>query len=222
MKKKSVITIDGPAGSGKSTIARKVARELGYVYVDTGALYRALTWKALKENLNLHDESILTDLARRTKMIFKDGRLWMDGSLAPQEIRSEKVSRHINEIAKVKGVRKILNQTQRRMGERGHIVMEGRDIGTRIFPQAKFKFYLDASPLERAKRRYLEQKARGQRTSLKKIAHALAQRDYKDKTRGISPLRQAADATVIDSTHLSLAQVARRIVNKVNSESDMQ
>lgn len=215
MSKKPVIAIDGPAGAGKSTIARMVARDLGFIYMDTGALYRALTWKALKVHLNLHDSAALTHLARRTKMVFKDGQLLVDGKPAPQKIRSDRVSLHTNEIAKVKGVRRVLNEMQKRVGRKGGIVMEGRDIGTRIFPRAKFKFYLDASPLERARRRYLELKAKGRRTSLEKIAHALAQRDYKDKTRGISPLRQAPDAVVIDSTHLSLAEVARRIVEQV-------
>lgn len=210
-----IITIDGPAGAGKSTISRKVAQKLGFIYVDTGALYRALTWKALQEHLNLHNESVLIALARRTKMVFKDGLLWVDGSPASQEIRTDRVSLHINEIARVKGVRKILNDMQRQMGKLGGIVMEGRDIGTRIFPKAKFKFYLDASPLERAKRRCLELKARGQKTSLRKMAHTLAQRDWKDKNRRISPLRQAVDAVVIDSTHLSISEAVRKIVKAV-------
>ena len=215
MKKRPIIAIDGPAGAGKSTIARMVARELGFIYVDTGAFYRALTWKALRDHLNLHDAAALTALARRTKMVFKNEHLLVDGEPAPAKIRSGRVSLHTNELAKVKGVRKVLNEMQKRMGRQGGIVMEGRDIGTRIFPKAGFKFFLDASPLERARRRYLELKAKGRRTSLENIAHALAQRDYKDKTRGISPLRQAPDAVVIDSTRLSLAQVARRIVGQV-------
>ncbi len=220
MKKKPIIAIDGPAGAGKSTIAKMVAKELHFVYIDTGAMYRGLTWKALEEHLNLHDAEQLAELAQRTQMVFKskrDGsvRIFVDGKDVSNRIRSERVSLHTNEIAKVKGVRKVLNQMQKDMGKKGGVVMEGRDIGTRIFPKAEYKFYLDASPIQRAQRRYLELKAKGKRVNLEKIAHALAQRDYKDKTRGISPLRQASDAIVIDSTHLSLAQVAQSILDAV-------
>ncbi len=217
---KPIIAIDGPAGAGKSTIAKMVAKDLRFVYIDTGAMYRGLTWKALEEHLNLHESEGLTGLAERTEMKFKtakDGsmRIVVDGKDVSSLIRSERVSLHTNEIAKVKGVRKVLNQKQKDMGKKGGVVMEGRDIGTRIFPKAEFKFYLDASPIQRAQRRYLELKARGKKVNLEKIAHALAQRDYKDKTRGISPLRQAKDAIVIDSTHLTLAQVARSILKTV-------
>ena len=138
--------------------------------------------------------------------------IFVDGEDVSNKIRSEKVSFHTNEIAKVKGIRKILRNLQRKIGKKGGVVMEGRDIGTRVFPGADVKFYLDASPTERAQRRYEELKARGKRVILSRIVHALAQRDYKDKNRGISPLKQAADAIVIDSTHLSLDQVARQIL----------
>jgi len=219
--RKPLIAIDGPAGAGKSTIAKMVARELGLIYIDTGALYRGLTWKALDAHANFHDPESLTKLAAKTHMRFKTDKnknlkVFVDGKDVSSKIRSERVSLHTNEIAKVKGVRRILNLMQKDFGRHGGLVMEGRDIGTRIFPNADFKFYLDASPMERAKRRYLELKSKGKRVNLEKIAHALAQRDYKDKNRGISPLREADNAIVIDSTNLSLAQVAKQILNFVS------
>lgn len=218
MSAKPIIAIDGPAGAGKSTIAKIVARDLGFIYVDTGAMFRAVTYKALKEHVNLHDPDALARMAKRTRMEFKFDRrnnlmrIFLDNGDVTNRIRSERVSFHTNEIAKVRSVRKILRTLQRKMGRKGGVVMEGRDIGTRIFPRAEFKFFLDASPSERAKRRYQELKAKGRRVSLHRIAHALAQRDYKDKNRGISPLRQAPDAVIIDSTNLSLGEVAHRIL----------
>jgi cytidylate kinase len=188
-------------------------------------MFRAITWKALKERVNLHDPRALSRLAAGTSLEFRWAResgtlrIFMDGRDVSKKIRTEKVSFHTNEVAKVKGVRKILRERQRRIGRRGGVVMEGRDIGTLVFPKADLKFYLDASPFERAQRRYGELRAKGKRVSLERIAHSLAQRDYKDKNRGISPLRQAPDAVVIDSTHLSLGQVARRILGLVRGGS---
>ena len=220
--KKPIIAIDGPAGAGKSTIAKIVARKLGFLYIDTGAMYRALTWAALQKHVSLHSPENLADLARTTSIDLKQDRLknlrvFVDGRDVTGKIRSERVSLHTNEVAKVKGVRHFLNLRQKKMGKAGGVVMEGRDIGTRIFPKAEYKFYLDATPAERARRRFQELRAKGKKVALEKIAHALAQRDYRDKNRGISPLRQAPDARVIDSTHLSLGQVARQILAQVHS-----
>ena len=225
MKKRPVIAIDGPAGAGKSTVARIVARELGFVYADTGALFRALTWKALRDRVNLHDPRALADLASRARIgLSQDSRtgaarVTLDGEDVTGRIRSERVSLHTNEIAKVKSVRRILASLERRMGRNGGLGMEGPDIGTRIFPRAEFKFYLDASPGERAKRRHRELKKKGKRIGRRKIPHALAQRDYKDKNRGISPLRMAQDAVVIDSTRLSLEEAARRILGRIRGDA---
>ena len=222
MKKKLIIAIDGPAGAGKSTIAKIVARELHYLYIDTGAMYRAVTWKALHTHTNMQDPDAVLAMTQTTEIALKRDRkhsvlkVFVDGEEVTGKIRTEKVSRNSNRIASNKGVRKILRDMQRKMGRRGGVVMEGRDIGTAVFPHAHVKFYLDASPVERAERRYRELKARGKRVNLDRIAHALAQRDYKDKNRGISPLKQAKDAVVIDSTHMSLEEVARRILEHVH------
>ena len=219
--KNLVLAIDGPAGAGKSTIAKIVAKKLGILYVDTGAMYRAITWKALQDKVNLRDPKLLLQMTRKTKIILKQEpkknllRVFVNGEEVTNKIRTEKVSRQTNVVAAVLGVRKILRDQQRALGKGGGVVMEGRDIGTSVFPKADHKFYLDASPTERALRRYTELRVKGKRVSLHQIAHALAQRDYKDKHRGISPLKQAADAIVIDSTDLTLEQVAQKILDHI-------
>lgn len=221
MKHRLIVAIDGPAGAGKSSIAKIVAHELGYLYIDTGAMYRAITWKALQRHLNIHDGDALTRLAKETEIELKPDakgsalRVFVDGEEVTPEIRSENVSLHTNAIAAVQGIRKILRDKQRAMGKKGGVVMEGRDIGTSVFPHADVKFYLDASPTERAERRYKELKAKGKKVNLERIAHALAQRDYLDKNRGISPLKQAKDAIVIDSTDLSLEEAAQKMINHI-------
>ncbi|HRY29270.1 MAG TPA: (d)CMP kinase [Elusimicrobiota bacterium] len=222
MPRKSVIAIDGPAGAGKSTIAKLLSQELGYRYVDTGAMYRALTWKALRDRVPFHSPEALSSLAKKTKLRFvqKKGvsRMLADGEDVTGRIRTQRVTRLTNTLAAVKGVRQVLRQRQREMGREGGVVMEGRDIGTAVFPQADFKFYLDASPMERALRRYRELKAKNKRVSLDSIAEAIRQRDYKDRTRGISPLKVAPGATVIDTTKMTLHDVFKFILNHVRRE----
>lgn len=219
MKKKPVIAIDGPAGAGKSTIAKIVAKELGYLYIDTGAMYRAITWKALNYKIDLRNEKKVIQLAQKTdiKLIQSDDKLkiFADGKNVTEKIRLENVTKNTNTIAAIQGVRKILRNKQRLLGRNGGVVMEGRDIGTAVFPDAEKKFYLDAKPKERAKRRWKELKAKGQRVSLKKIAEAIKRRDYRDRNRGINPLRKAKDAVIIDSTNMSPQQVAEKILIEI-------
>jgi cytidylate kinase len=222
LRKKLIVAIDGPAGAGKSTISRIVARELGYLYIDTGAMYRAVTLKAMREGLNFRKPQLLADAAGRAEIRLKPDRkhglrVYLDGEEVTGRIRAETVSRNTKVVAATQGVRRILRAAQKRMGKKGGVVMEGRDIGTAVFPDADVKFYLDATPMERAKRRFAELKSKGKRVSLKRIAHALAQRDYHDKNRGSSPLRQAKDAFVIDSTDLSLEKVAGRMLGIVRA-----
>ncbi|MDI6641603.1 MAG: (d)CMP kinase [Elusimicrobiota bacterium] len=226
--KNCIIAIDGPAGAGKSTIAKIVAKRLGYLYIDSGAMYRALTWKALKEKIDLRSgNKALTELAKKTKIDLehKDDKLkiYVDGVDVTGDIRSEKVSKYTNAVASVLGVRKVLRSLQRKTAKKNNIVMEGRDIGTCVFPNANFKFYLDASPKERAKRRYRELKARGdkeaQKVNFKQIEKAIARRDFLDKTRGINPLKEAKDAVKIDTTNMTLSEVAEFILNHIAKSS---
>ncbi|MBI5574538.1 MAG: (d)CMP kinase [Elusimicrobia bacterium] len=219
MRKKIIVAIDGPAGAGKSTIAKIVARELGYLYIDTGAMYRAITWKAMANKIDLHDERKIVEMSKKTgiKLEQLDDKLkiFVDGKNVSEKIRSENVTKNTNTISAIQGVRKILRDKQRLLGRTGGVVMEGRDIGTAVFPDAEKKFYLDAKPKERALRRWKELKAKGKRVSLKKIAEAIRRRDYRDRHRGISPLKKAKDAIVIDSTSLTQKLVAQKILSEI-------
>jgi len=219
--KKYIIAIDGPAGAGKSTIAKIVAKKLGYLYIDTGAMYRALTYKALQKKIDLNDQKKLTKLAKTTKIELrqKNGKLkvYLDKKDVTKEIRKEYVSVNTNTVASIQGVRKIMRSIQRKIGKKGGVVMEGRDIGTCVFPDANFKFYLDASAEERARRRYKELKIKGEKVNFQQIKKSIEQRDYLDKTRGINPLRQAKDAIRIDSTNMTLKQVANFILRHVST-----
>lgn len=219
MLKRPVVAIDGPAGAGKSTIAKLVSQELGFRYVDTGAMYRALTWKALQDGISFHSPELLTQLAKGTRIRFQNrngsARVLVDGTDATNRIRTQRVTKMTNTLAAVQGVRRTLRQRQREMGRQGGVVMEGRDIGTAVFPEAHFKFYLDASPLERARRRYRELRAKNKRVSLRAIAEAIRRRDYKDKTRGISPLKVAPGAVVVDTTDMSQHDVVRFILDRI-------
>ena len=221
--KKFIIAIDGPAGAGKSTIAKMVARRLGYVYIDTGAMYRALTYLAIINRVDLRSDKDLIELAERTKIEFKGTddriRVIINRRDVTKGIRDEKVSECTNIVASVQGVRKILRKMQQEMGKKGGVVMEGRDIGTCVFPSAEFKFYLDASPEERAKRRYKELKKKGEKVDYRQIKNSISRRDYLDKTRGINPLKQAKDAVRIDSTNMTLAEVANFIINRVKENA---
>jgi len=223
MHSRFVVAIDGPAGSGKSTIAKMAAHSLGFRYVDTGAMYRAVTWKALEEEADMSSPAAIIKIARRLKIRFvpreETVHVYADGRDVTHLIRTERVSRATSLVAPVPGVRKILVSRQRAMGRRGRVVMEGRDIGTAVFPKADVKFYLDASPEERARRRYKQLAARGRRASLKSIVNAIKRRDHKDKNRRVSPLMPAPDAVVLDTTKLSQHEVVRVILGVIKSKA---
>ena len=200
--KKIIIAIDGPAGAGKSTIAKKVAALLGYAYIDTGAMYRTVTLRFLESGKPFSDETV-TSIADQIAITFRyaDGvnRVFADGEEVTDAIRSLEVSRNVSKVAAVGGVRTAMVAAQRKIGCEGGVVMDGRDIGTVVFPQAQLKVFLTASVEERARRRYLDLEKR------------IAQRDALDENREISPLRCAEDARYLDSTHLSIDQVTEQI-----------
>lgn len=213
--------MDGPAGVGKSTIGGMVARKLGYHFINTGEMYRALTWKSLEEKLDVADGEAVTELAKRLTWEFKpteEGttlKTFIDGQGVTLQIRDERVSKNSSAVAAHPGVRKFLCSLQRELGQDGGIVMEGRDITTHVFPDADFKIYLDASIEERAGRRYKQLKASGHDADLQKIKEAILARDLNDLKRKINPLSQAADAVVIDSTHLTMQDVADKILKLI-------
>jgi len=209
-----IIAIDGPSGAGKGTVARAVAAKLGYRHVDTGAMYRALAWKAVYERLDLGDEAAVTALAARVVIDVSDGVVRVDGHDVKSAIRTPEIDRAAAAVARQPGVREVLIRQQRAMGVRGGVVMEGRDIGTVVFPSADVKIYMDASPEERARRRATDPShASGKGTvAVQDVASALAERDLSDSTRKASPLAMAADAVLIDTTGLPIEEVVERVL----------
>lgn len=217
-----IIAMDGPAGVGKSTVGNLVAKALGYKFINTGEMYRALTWKALEEGVNLDDHDAVLGLATRLRWEFKpveEGgitlKTFLDGIAVTGQIREERVSVNSSRVAANPGVRRFLSRLQRELGEGGAIVMEGRDITTNVFPDADVKIYLDASPEERATRRVRQLRSSGQDADRGEVLAAILKRDLNDLKREINPLKQAADALVIDSTHLTMHQVAQKILRHV-------
>jgi cytidylate kinase len=221
-----IIAIDGPAASGKSTVGKKVADALGFLFFDSGVTYRAVTWAALARNIPISDEAALTRLAEMVDIDVKppskdDSRsydVWLDGEDATWEIRRPEVDANVSQVSAYPGVRRALSAQQRRIGLRGHVVMVGRDIGTVVLPESDLKIYLDASVEERARRRFEELRQRGEPADLEAITQALRKRDRFDSTRVIAPLRAAADAVIIHSDNLSFDQVVEKILNIIRQE----
>jgi len=209
-EKRLIIAIDGPAGSGKSTLAKGVAKQLGYLYLDTGAMYRAITWVALKNKVDLSQIKKLQEIASNAKLEFQQvgdqTKVCVNGQDVSEEIREPRISNHVSTVAKVKEVRDCMVAHQRRMGEKGGVVLEGRDIGTVVFPHADIKFYVVANVQERARRRQIELKEMGIEVSLEKLVKDLGQRDFVDQSREVSPLKPAVDAIRIDSTNLTIQE----------------
>jgi cytidylate kinase len=216
-----IIAIDGPSGAGKGTVARAVAAKLGYRHVDTGAMYRALAWKAVFEALDLEDEAALAALASRAVIDVSDGTVRVDGHDVRQAIRTPEIDRAAAAVARQPGVRELLIRQQRALGARGAVVMEGRDIGTVVFPGADLKIYLDASPEERARRRATDPAHAAGKwgAAVQVVASALAERDKSDSTRAASPLLLAADAVLIDTTGVPVDEVVERVMALVRQRS---
>ena len=220
--KRIVVAIDGPAGAGKSTIAKLVAEKLGYAYIDTGAMYRSVAWKFL-ETGKAFDEAYISELAKTMVIEFKPeaniNRVFVDGVEVTGAIRSAEVTANVSRVAAIGDVREAMVEQQRRMGETGGVLMDGRDIGTVVFPNAQLKIFLTASVEERAMRRYKELVAKGEQVDLAQLQNDIASRDKQDSERAISPLRQAEDALLLDTSDMNIQQVTEKILALVEERA---
>jgi len=223
MSARLTIAIDGPAGSGKSTTARRTAALLGYLYLDSGAMYRAVALKALERKIPLEDEAALEALTRATHIELKPptpeqetaglkNRVFLDGREVTEEIRTAQVAQAASRLATIAGVREVLVAEQQRAGQGGGVVMEGRDIGTVVFPKAELKIFLEASAETRAQRRWKEHQEKGENFSLLEVLQEVRERDKRDRERKVSPLVRAADAVLLDNTAMGIEETARLIV----------
>jgi CMP/dCMP kinase len=216
-----VVAIDGPSGAGKSTVGRALAERLGYTYIDTGAMYRAIAWKALRTSVSLDSDSALAALSEATNLELVDGgrRVRVDGADVTAEIRSPEVSAAASRVSVHGGVRRNMVARQRAMGLSGGVVLEGRDIGTAVFPDAEVKFYLDADPAQRARRRHEELQRAGAAISLQTVEREVRERDHADSHRAESPLVRAADAIDLDTTALGLDEVLAQMLAIVGARA---
>lgn len=223
MPRQLTITIDGPAGSGKSSVARRVAALLGYSYLDSGAMYRALALKALDRKVALDDQPRLEALANDTHIELRPptpeleaagakNRVFLDGHEVTREVRTAEVARAASQLATIAAVRRVLVAEQQAAGAGGGVVMEGRDIGTVVFPNAELKIFLDASPETRAERRWKEHQEKGETFTLAQVLDEVYERDRRDRERRVSPLVRAADAVLVDNTAMGIEETARLVV----------
>lgn len=221
----STIAIDGPAASGKSTLAKKLAGELGYLYFDTGVMYRAVTLAVLRRGIDVQDERRVSDVAGNLEIDVRpassaDGRQYdviMDGDDVTWDIRSPEVDRNVSQVSMYAGVRNAMTQRQREIGARGDVVMVGRDIGTVVLPEADLKIYLDASVEARANRRFQEKMERGEPADYEDILADMRKRDQIDSTRELAPLQVAADAIILDNTYLSIDQELGKVLEIIRT-----
>lgn len=217
--RKLIVAIDGPAGAGKSTVAKRLAKELGYTYMDTGAMYRAFAWRVMKEGIDLSDEKKLERVLQDTsiELLEQDGRssVLLNGVDVTDRIRTPELSQLASRVSTSKIVRERMVELQRDMGSHGGVVAEGRDIGTVVFPNAEVKVFLDASSEERARRRFEELRSQGREVTVEETLEEMEQRDRRDRERDVAPLRKAEDAVVIDSTQAGVDGVVGRIMQEI-------
>ena len=213
-----VIAIDGPSGAGKGTVARAIASELGYRHVDSGAMYRAVGWKALRDGAALEDEAVVAALTAVTRIDIAGTAVTVDGADVTRAIRTPEIDRAAAAVARLPRVRSLLVAQQRQMGANGGIVMEGRDIGTVVFPRADVKLYLDASPDERARRRASDPAHTGVPAAVSDVATLLTQRDEQDRTRAASPLFAAEDAILVDTTSKNVDEVVQEVLAVIRAK----
>lgn len=221
MEKIIQIAIDGPAGSGKSTIAKKLADKLDVLYVDTGAMYRALTFKVIAKGLNAEDKEAVISLARDTEIRLEKGKVYLDGRDVSREIRSPHVDAKVSRIAEIPEIREIMVGLQRQMASSKSVIMDGRDIGTHVLPDAQFKFFLTASLDERARRRYKDIAATGANVDFEKVKEEIGRRDELDSKREFAPLRKAQDSIIIDTTGKTINQVLNEILAILGGGADV-
>lgn len=212
---KLVIAVDGPAGAGKSTVAKIISKKLNINYIDTGAMYRAITYKAIRENINIQDEKSLIKIAENTQIDFKENNIYLDGKIINEEIRQPIVSSNVSQVAQIKEIRQIMVDLQRKMGEKYSVVMDGRDIGSYVFPNATFKFYLTAGVYERAVRRHKELSEKGYDVNLDDIVKDIENRDKIDSERDFAPLIKCDNAIEIDTSNKSIDEVVLDIMKHI-------
>lgn len=210
-----IIAIDGPAGAGKSTIAKIISKELNINYIDTGAMYRAITYKCLKNNIDINNTEEVINMAKDTEINFRDNNIYLDNEVVNEEIRTVEVSNNVSNVAKIKEVRYLMVDVQRKIGENNSVVLDGRDIGSYVFPNADYKFFLVATPEERGSRRYKELLEKGYEVNLDEIINDIIKRDKIDSNREFAPLVKAEDALEIDTTGKSIEEVVSEVVSKI-------
>ncbi len=215
MNKTIRIAIDGPGGAGKSTIAQAVAKALQIDYIDTGSMYRAVAFKLLKEGVDLQDDTAVQEMLDRTDIDFSKGNIFLDGETINDKIRTPEISSMASKCSALPMVREKLVALQRKMGEAKSIIMDGRDIGTNVLPHAEYKFFLTASPEERARRRFLELQEKGQDVTYQAVLEDIEKRDFQDSNRALNPLKQADDALLVNTTGIPLNESIQIILNHI-------
>lgn len=209
------VAIDGPSGSGKSTIAKAIAKKLSIDYIDTGAMYRAVGLKMIKNNVSMEESPKLFAILKDTEIDFQAGNIILDGAIVNELIRTQEVSTAASDCSALGAVREKLVELQRKMGESKSVIMDGRDIGTNVLKDAEYKFFLTADDEERARRRFKELKEKGEEITFEEVLAKLRERDYNDSHRKLNPLRKAEDALEIDSTNLTIDEVVKLICDKI-------